>query len=1224
MRTVLMMFALLLVIGGGFYAYVSMQAETPRKPGPISDTGVRQPQDLDPDAERSGVAGPGARPWVKVYDAERRLSYRFRAQKYAPERAGRIEVEGPEADFFQYVRDDKEPGGIRTQRIQLLGKTGEVEVQQGPQASAEKGFEKGSSGPPKRGLLNDVVIKVFNRNGDESPAMNIHTPNVAFDNESFEIATRGYRTPEGVDVPADQVPIEATGDYNFRGRGLAMRWNDVDGRLEHLDIAHGDYLQIMKPGGLGQDKKAPAKTPATGPIQAASPRPAMPLHDDQNRPVALAQAGPKSATPTPKASGPRSQPANRSAGTSARPPYRATFERDVRVSQGQMNVAETQLAAADLMYIDFRSGSDGEPSTRPAGTPSSKPAAMPQPSVVPQLSPATTNSASEPAQPSGQDTKSTTQPTEQPIIVRWAGKLRIVPLESPGDLPMPLASGQSVVRLVGQQAPVRLSRELNRIDCTAADYFSNDGSVMLRGSDRHGPVVLRQLPDPAVPAGQSREATIQTQTLNYNGTSKVAVLNGRSNAVITLPAESAAAAADQSAVTVTPNPATRPAGPQVVTARWNREGRLTFKDGLTGEMSFDRADFAGDVDVVHPQLALKSQDLALLFQESIRPAESPKADTTKATTRPSSQLELKQVIATTDVWADLVDGDGRKQTVTTDRLTVDTASDGDGRFYPRLITAVGNAHAFDEKQSLRAGGVELTMVPAPQPSTRAAKTAPAKQPASGKAESVAVELKSMRAWDGVLVSSADGATAAGQTMNVDVVAGNLLATIMGREGTAGAAVRPEDWATVTDAKGNTISGPKIDFDPKRQWAMVAGRGAIRAVQADPAPQGDATTQPAVARRTNTPRFVDINWDRQAELDGGSDRMVVEGPVRVSSTDADGTENTARGRRAVIELAARPATDSGRVAPSTTRPAGKAPLRSATRPSVVPGLAGGDMDLLKDKAVSAVNLEGDAVVNSTLADAAGILRQFELKADRVRYEAGQPATATPTTKPAAPLAMGDGGNGKLIVPGAGTMIYRDHRPASKPATRPAGEAVVATAKPSPEPGVTSDAPGQARGATAFQWKQSLTYDQRLREANMTGDVVIVHQPDGTGELPVRVTGDRGLAIFEPKAISRPATRPTTRPTGEPAMTMQLKRLMMAGNLLVVRGDSQLTADRMVYDPATGWMTAHGTTPQPATYTGKPGEALVLADEIHWNAQSWLTKFVGVRVRSGAGQVGVNGR
>ncbi|QOV87476.1 hypothetical protein [Humisphaera borealis] len=1222
MRTALIMFGVLLLSAGGFYLYLSMQAPTPRL-NPKTETGPRAPLVMKADADTVGDVGPGARPWVKVYDTERRLSYRFRAEEYAPERAGRIDVKNPEAEFFQYVRDDTEPTGIRTQRIKLVGKTGEVEIQQGPQASADKGFEKGSSGPPKRGLLNDVTIRMFHRFADaepgteKNPVLTIKAPNVSFDNETFEIATRGYRNAQGEDVPADQVPIEATGDYNFRGRGLTLRWNDVDGRLDYLEVAHGEYLQIMNPGELSgdkPDKKSPVAVRL--PMQSEF----QPLTDDRGAPVAMAQVGKT------KVGLPRTQPAKKPEKTpqaaTSKPPYRATFERDVRVSEGDMNVAETQIASADLMYVDFRSGSDDNPATQPSTRPATQPASKAGVPASLPASPATNPSVAvggkgqEPEKPK---TQPATQPVQQPIIVRWSGKLRIVPLEGPAELPTPIRSGESILRFVGKTSPVKLARDLNRIDCTAADYFSGDRSVMVRGSERHGPVVLQQLPDPKLAPGQSRQATIVTQSLNYDGKAQVAVLNGKSNAIITMPGTAAPSTHPVGEAAQTA-PQTQPvAPPQIVTARWNREGRLKFKNGIGGDLTFERADFSGDVDVVHPQLALKSQELALMFEEHLKQPTTAPALAGKAspTTKLSTQLDLKQVIATTDVWADIIDDQGRKQTVTTDRLTVDTATADGGKIYPKVITAIGSAHAYDDKQSLRAGGVELTMIPSASPATQPTAKAKPTTRSSSDIESVAVELKSMRAWDGVLVSSADGSMAAGQTMNVDVVNGQMLARVASPLGT-----KP---ATVADAKGNTVSGPQIDFDPNRQWARVSGRGSIRAFQAESPAKGATTrpaTLPAVAatQPAKPPKFVDIFWETQAELDGAKDRVLVEGPVLVTSTDPDGTLNTARGKRAVIELAAKPPEPSTK--PAKT-PSTKPSTKPSARPGLVPGLAGGGMDILKDKAVTAVNLEENAVVNSTLSDDTGILRQFELKSAKVRYETG--SVTSPATQPAeGPLAMDAGGNGRLIVPGPGTMIYRDHRPATRPSTQPTGEAVVANGKPaaSPEPGVASAAPGQARGATAFQWKDSLVYDQPSREATMLGDVVIVHQPDGTGELPVRVTGDRGLAIFEPKPLTRATTNPAATPAakpaapaGEPAVAMNLKRLTMNGNLVVFRGGSEMTADRMMYDPATGWMTAYGTARQPATYAGTAGESSVLADEIHWNAQSWLTKFVGIRVRSG---------
>jgi hypothetical protein len=76
----------------------------------------------------------------------------------------------------------------------------------------------------------------------------------------------------------------------------------------------------------------------------------------------------------------------------------------------------------------------------------------------------------------------------------------------------------------------------------------------------------------------------------------------------------------------------------VVTAAWTREGRLRFKNGLGGDMTFDRAEFEGDVDVRHPQLALKSQQLALLFEEQVKP-------TTRAAATAASPLATNGMVA---------------------------------------------------------------------------------------------------------------------------------------------------------------------------------------------------------------------------------------------------------------------------------------------------------------------------------------------------------------------------------------------------------------------------------------------------------------------------------------------------------------------------------------------------------------------------------------------------
>ena len=207
-----------------------------------------------------------------------------------------------------------------------------------------------------------------------------------------------------------------------------------------------------------------------------------------------------------------------------------------------------------------------------------------------------------------------------------------------------------------------------------------------------------------------------------------------------------------------------------------------------------------------------------------------------------------------------------------------------------------------------------------------------------------------------------------------------------------------------------------------------------------------------------------------------------------------------------------------------------------------------------------------------------------------------------------------------------MIVRDHRPTTKPAARPAGGPLNAPPPP------IAPASGEARGATAFQWTQSLTYDEAARKATVLGDVVIAHRPDAADGLPIQVRADQAVALFDDKP---PATRPATGPAGaavkvagagkgagagKPAdeaalAAIQLKRLSLTGHLTVLRAGAEMTAQSAEYDPATGWLVALGSRTDPARYADANGQQAVLAEQIHLNALTWRAEFVNVRGRAG---------
>src|SRR5262249_36764254 len=148
--------------------------------------------------------------------------------------------------------------------------------------------------------------------------------------------------------------------------------------------------------------------------------------------------------------------------------------------------------------------------------------------------------------------------------------------------------------------------------------------------------------------------------------------------------------------------------PEQLDATWTRSARLYFapgsKDAREG-LTLEHATLLGDVDVTHPQVAMRSQALDLLFDRP--PAQAAPAQPVialpetiasgSATTQPADALahakekkpdaqpELRRMIASDHVWCDLKDEKGKLQTVLGDQLALETAHDKDGKLYPRLV-----------------------------------------------------------------------------------------------------------------------------------------------------------------------------------------------------------------------------------------------------------------------------------------------------------------------------------------------------------------------------------------------------------------------------------------------------------------------------------------------------------------------------------------------------------
>ena len=344
-------------------------------------------------------------------------------------------------------------------------------------------MEKGSQAAPRRGRLNHVAMKLYRdfqdrqlelkQPGRGGPMLTMTTNNISFDNELFEVATQSFKDDDGNVVAADQVPIHVTGDYLFEGRGLKLRWNDIEGRLDYLEVAHGEKLVVLHPrdlpGSMGDGgdsdhpkQKTVALTDAAGePIMlAAKDKKAAALAQPKEPPAARGTAatrGNKSAARAPKHE--PEKPDHKG----PQPPYRATFIDDVHVTQGHENVDEREVAVADLMHVDFQMGGSSkptttQPSTRPTTLPATAPSACHERSGVRRCADHAARRGARPSH-SGRDSAHHRAIDAACVSRRRAGDRPLDRAAEDGAdrvrhaaAPLGLKSGESVLHLVGTRA----------------------------------------------------------------------------------------------------------------------------------------------------------------------------------------------------------------------------------------------------------------------------------------------------------------------------------------------------------------------------------------------------------------------------------------------------------------------------------------------------------------------------------------------------------------------------------------------------------------------------------------------------------------------------------------------------------------------------------------------------------------------------------------------------
>jgi len=293
---------------------VNESSQAPAAPAPVLQ------KNSDPN-ER--IIGAGENVWVKSFDKNNRLANEFRAAKYDPQ-GDLVNVTRPQARFYL---DD---GAV----LLIDAAHGQVVI---PAGTGQRETMRDSRGQaPTRGELYDVTLSLLKTVDATDPILRCTMNNIVFDNDTFRIATEAFTDASGQTIPAERVPVTIRGqDYDFDGYGLVIRWNEVDQRLQLLEVARGDRLVVKNPGALKLDSITLGRGDAAAAGNTVTPA----------VPIEVKWAGPLRVTP------------GKISKTLDRQHYRAMLTEQVKVTQ-----AENELATADVLELAF----SVEPQDKPA------------------------------------------------------------------------------------------------------------------------------------------------------------------------------------------------------------------------------------------------------------------------------------------------------------------------------------------------------------------------------------------------------------------------------------------------------------------------------------------------------------------------------------------------------------------------------------------------------------------------------------------------------------------------------------------------------------------------------------------------------------------------------------------------------------------------------------------------------------------------------------------
>jgi lipopolysaccharide export system protein LptA len=488
--------------------------------------------------------------------------------------------------------------------------------------------------------------------------------------------------------------------------------------------------------------------------------------------------------------------------------YQAVFAENVRVTQG-----EKQPIQSDQMEVTLAQRSES-PATQPAIAPP-PPTIAKTDAVVKSDSPKQPVATAPPA------------PANQPVIVYWTGPLNVKPVEVAGDVIPP---GHEIVRFLG--SPHIHQDNLDAVG-QRVRYDSATGAAHMAGAPNKPMVLTLLKPD--------------GKTAGVVWADLVDITRSPAGDLITFtgPGKANFANADK------PD--------EVMRAAWEKGCDLTVL--TANEQSYvHRAVLRGNAFVSDgptigkDKLHLTAQQIAADFDPPL-----PGAAKTKnaASAQSTSVGPMRQMVATGNAVCIVHDDKEADRMLSSDQLTIQTATDSAGKQYPKFVTAEGNVYASQDVQDLRSRRLDATLAQIPATAGSPSKTV----------------LQNLLASGNVIAHGKNGESVESDTLAIQQQGEQQNVTVLGSP------------RAVVAGQNGTLRGAHIDARPKDNWAKVVGAGDI-----------DGTTLPQPGK---PPQPMHVEWTDSAELVG--DAVDVHGGVVAHSREASGRINDATADNAHLDL-----------------------------------------------------------------------------------------------------------------------------------------------------------------------------------------------------------------------------------------------------------------------------------------------------------------------------------